>query len=1060
MMSFEEFLNSLPTDNNLKGRAFEIATKWWLENDPIWSSQLKKVWLWESFPKKTGRDTGIDLVAESLDGDFLAIQCKAYDPSSNLKKSDIDSFLSASNRKLYKGRILVTTTKSVGNNARETLGAQEKPVHIVDWVRLQESKVDWSLINNKSELVRPKKTLRSHQARALEAVSLGFKNSDKGQLIMACGTGKTLTALRISEKLKPKTTIVAVPSLTLLSQTLADWLVEREVDFKWLAVCSDETVANDPADSTKLIDYDFPVTTDIQEIRKFLESSGRKVIFTTYHSSPRLAEALRSSGSSVDLLIADEAHRLAGKTTSDFSSLVKDSDLSIKKRLFMTATPRFFSTSVKKSAESDGLEILSMDDANTFGPEFFSYDFTSAIKDGVLSDFQVVIVGVSDRDVQESVTARTLVKAGVVETDAESLALHIAISKSIKKWNLRRSISFHSRVSKARKFANDQVLINQWLPEEYRIPGTFHATTISSNMPTDRRRDLLNDLKNLKDNESLLISNARCLTEGIDVPTLDAVVFVDPKTSQVDIIQAVGRAIRLGGKSKTHVTVIIPVFIGKNNKDGAIDKSAFAKIGQVLNALRAHDEKLGEQLDQLRQELGERGVIESGIERITWDLPTNVSPSVASAIEAVAIENSTTNWDFMYGLLKRFIKREGHVLVPSDQLELGAQLGRWLGNQRGTYRSGFLSEDRISLLESIHPSWTWDPVDESWQQNYQLLKDYLRVYGTTSVPANSDFKSVALGNWVAAQRSRLRQNLLSQERKEALEALPTWKWNPVDEKWEKNFEALIAFVDQFGTTRVPIGFKSGTLALGKWISHQREDWKRGKLGVNQISRLENSGSDWSWNPSKDVWEEGFAIYKEYLEENKSARIPNNIVMNGFNLGTWVANQKIRHRQGKLSQDKVTKLEKSHSLWTWSLKDSLWDEYFNELKRYFEEYGHSDHPYKVQGKKSNLGEWIVTQRKALVKGKMTKERKALLDSINFRWVSLDPWEEGFSDLLQFVKREGHARVHWQHKENERVLGKWVSHQRAKYKAGQLSADQIERLESLTDWDWAPTLKNRS
>jgi len=1057
MMSFEEFLNSLPTDNNLKGRAFEVATKWWLENDPIWSSQLKKVWLWEKFPKKTGRDTGIDLVAETSEGDFFAVQCKAYDPSSNLKKSDIDSFLSASNRKLYKGRILVTTTKSVGINARETLGAQEKPVHIVDWVRLEESKVDWSLINTKTEPLRPKKVLRSHQARALEAVSIGFKSADKGQLIMACGTGKTLTALRISEALKPKTTIVAVPSLTLLSQTLSDWLREREVDFKWLAVCSDETVANDPADSTKLIDYDFPVTTESLEIRKFLKSSGRKVIFTTYHSSPRVAEAVGASGTTVDLLIADEAHRLAGKTTSDFSSLVKDSDLSIKKRLFMTATPRFFSTSVKKSAESDGIEILSMDDVNTFGSEFYSYDFTSAIKDGVLSDFQVVIVGVSDRDVQESVTARTLVKAGVVETDAESLALHIAISKAIKKWNLRRSISFHSRVSKARKFASDQVLINQWLPEEYRIPGTFHASTISSNIPTDRRRDLLNDLKNLQDDESLLISNARCLTEGIDVPTLDAVAFVDPKTSQVDIIQAVGRAIRLGGTTKTHGTVIIPVFIGKNNKDGAIDKSAFAKIGQVLNALRAHDEKLGEQLDQLRQELGERGIIESGVERITWDLPINVSPSVASAIEAIAIENSTANWDFMFGLLKRYLNREGHVLVPSDHLEQGAQLGRWLGNQRGTYRSGFLSQDRISLLESVHSSWTWDPVDESWQQNYELLKEYLQVHGTTSVPANADYKNVALGNWVAAQRSRLRTKLLSKERIEALEALPTWSWNPVDEKWEKNFKALESHVKQFGTTRVPIGFKTEAVALGKWVSHQREDWKKGKLTADLIRRLENSGLDWSWNPSKDVWEEGFEIYEAYLANSKSARIPNNVVVNGFNLGTWVANQKVRHRQERLSQEKVIRLENSHPSWTWSLKDSLWDEYFNELKKYFEENGHSDHPYKVQGKKSNLGDWIVTQRKALVKGKMTAERKALLDSINFRWVSLDPWEEGFSDLIQFVNREGHARVHWQHKENGRVLGKWVSHQRAKYKAGQLTAEQIKRLESLKDWDWAPTQK---
>ena len=212
-----------------------------------------------------------------------------------------------------------------------------------------------------------------------------------------------------------------------------------------------------------------------------------------------------------------------------------------------------------------------------------------------------MVIGIDDLSTKNLFDKRALVKAGVVETDSESLALHVALSKAMKKWNLRRIISFHSRVAKARKFASDQVLLNEWMPKEYAVAGKLNATTISSSMPTNKRRQILDVLKNLGEGETGLVSNARCLTEGIDVPTLDAVVFVDPKTSQVDIIQAIGRAIRLGGANKTHGTVVVPVHVpkDKSSKD-SFDASSFKKIGDVLNALRAHDEDFGEELDKLR----------------------------------------------------------------------------------------------------------------------------------------------------------------------------------------------------------------------------------------------------------------------------------------------------------------------------------------------------------------------------------------------------------------------------------------------------------------------------
>ena len=219
-----------------KGERFERLMKAYLLTDPKYAYKFKKVWLWAEFPGKNdlgGTDTGIDLVALTIEGDYWAIQCKAYDPSSSLKKADIDSFLSTSNRILYSNRILITTTKSIGANARETLATQEKPVKLVDWTRLCDSPVDWALFNSKKGATKAKpRDLRGHQRAALNKVVDGFASSDRGQLIMACGSGKTLTALRIHEALASKVTIVLVPSLTLLSQTLNDWLQDRKIEFK------------------------------------------------------------------------------------------------------------------------------------------------------------------------------------------------------------------------------------------------------------------------------------------------------------------------------------------------------------------------------------------------------------------------------------------------------------------------------------------------------------------------------------------------------------------------------------------------------------------------------------------------------------------------------------------------------------------------------------------------------------------------------------------------------------------------------------------------------------
>lgn len=1133
MLSFEKFFDSLSEDVNLKGREFEHAVKWWLRSDPVWATQLKHVWMWDEFPSKSGRDTGIDLVAEANSGELWAIQCKAYKPESSLKKADIDSFLSISNRKMYSHRLLVTTTKGIGQNARETLSAQEKPVQVVDWLRLSDSPVDWGYA--KQQEIKPTFTprvLRAHQQSALNAAVAGFDGSDRGQLIMACGSGKTLTALRINEQISKELTVVLVPSLTLLSQTLNDWLKDRVRPFAWLAVCSDDSVTNDPQDNSRLIDFDFPATTDQSEILAFLKSTKPKVIFSTYHSSPTLLAAILKSKQSVDLLICDEAHRLAGKTGRDFGSFL-DEQAPVSNRLFMTATPRVYSPQIKKLLESSDMQVLSMDDRKVFGPVFFNYSFAQAIRDKILTDYRVLIVGISSAEVSEMVDKRALVTAGAIETDSESLALHVALAKAMKEWNLRRVISFHSRVSKARKFGSDQALVNQWMPQGSVLSGDFTSTTISSSMPTDKRRSILDALKNIDETKSCLVTNARCLTEGIDVPTLDAVVFVDPKSSQVDIIQAVGRAIRLGGAGKTHGTIVVPIFIPQGKKELAnFDATSYKKIGDVLNALRAHDQEFGEEIDELRGQLGRRGSIERMPEKLVWDLPENVSSDFSEHIQAEAIELASSNWEFMFGLMQRYVDESGDARpsakveymgyqlgnwvtkqrgiyrsgdMPLNRIEkfesLGSswtwdpiaddyearilelkqyvnqygssrvstksgphqQLGRWIGKIRADYKSGLLSSEEIQVFESIAPDWTWDAKEQDWDTKLKLLIEFQKREGHTSVPATHIEEDEYLGLWVFAQRDyfagKRPRGGMSEARIAKLEAIPTWSWNPSEDDFESKFEYLTRYIAEKASSRVPIGYVIDGFPLGKWVSHRREDFKKGKLDQSQIRKFESSSPDWTWSPYLDAWDEAFEFLSDFVAREKTSRIPNVLVYKGFKLGAWVANQKSKYKQGRLTPEQISRLENVDPSWTWDLMETVWQEFFEELKEFIRINGHANVPYKVNGVKSKLGEWVAGQRKFFAKGKMSATRKDLLDSIGVRWEPLDPWEEGYSDLLQYVAREGHSRVHWKHVENGRVLGKWVSHQRAKFKNGELSHEQIQRLEALPGWDWAPLLGSK-
>ena len=629
-----------------KGTYFEELICTYLRNEATYRDLYDKVWTYPSWAKEQGldgRDTGIDLVARTQGtGEYHAIQCKLYAEDYRVQKKDIDSFFTASGKAPFSHRIIVTTTNNWSEHAEDALQGQQPPVSKIDLQALEDSQIDWAKYQpNQAVALKAKKQLREHQQSALNAVAAGLKDAQRGKLIMACGTGKTFTSLKIAERLagKGKRVLFLVPSLSLLSQSLTEWTQESETPLHSFAVCSDSDVgkkrkAEDDAVQVFTHELRYPATTKADrlaaEMLKRHDAEHMSVVFSTYHSIDVISRAQHEYDlAAFDLVICDEAHRTTGATfgEDDESTFVRihDADyIRATKRLYMTATPRIYGDSAKVKAESGEVTLCSMDDEALYGKELFVINFSEAVQRGLLTDYKVLVL-----TVEESVINRRLqelLKDEDNQLKVDDAAKIVGCWKALAKQGLaeqllgddqpmKRAVAFCQVISPNYKGTKHKVSsINiasmfQSVVEAYQESEEIdeaarlicEAEHVDGGMNASQKEAKLTWLKDEPPaNTCRILSNVRCLSEGVDVPALDAVLFLTPRNSQVDVVQSVGRVMRNApGKKRGYVVLPVVIPAGMEPHEALNDNQTYKVVWQVLQALRSHDDSFDAMINKL-----------------------------------------------------------------------------------------------------------------------------------------------------------------------------------------------------------------------------------------------------------------------------------------------------------------------------------------------------------------------------------------------------------------------------------------------------------------------------
>ncbi|WP_455460389.1 DEAD/DEAH box helicase [Streptococcus salivarius] len=637
-MSFDSLvqqINELAETQRDRGTYFEYLARAYFQNEPTYQNEFKNIWMLADVPEEYGipkTDIGVDLVAETFTGELVAIQAKFYDRA--IQKSNIDSFLGELGKDYYKSGIIVASTDKWGKNAEKALSDRSDVIRI-GLSDLRNSRIDWdkfSFERPDEVTVKAKKKPRYYQKEVIEKALAYFKENDRGQLIMAPGTGKTFTSLKVAEAMAKESdkeqyvVLYLVPSIQLLTQTLRGWNNDTDMTMSSMAVTSDRnasrsSVKQDESNiQIKASDIGYPATTSPEKVlNNYRELMGKPkkellVVFGTYQSIDVLGKAQKEGFPEFDLIIADEAHRTTGakalgEEDSSFTKVHSNSNIKGYKRLYQTATPKLYGTEARKKAESNSILISSMDDENLYGKVFYRLGFGDAISHDILTDYKLMVLAVDETVVQKDMQKSL--------SDPENGLNIDDIGRIIGVWNgmikresftdkvsgepMKRAIAFSRTIKDSQRLSEQfENVVNDYLDSDKGY--SVNVRHVDGSMNALQKNEALDWLASddIPEDSARILSNVRFLTEGIDVPNLDAIVFLSPRKSQVDIVQAVGRIIRKS-EGKEYGYIILPIVVPAGETPETIldNNKSYDVVWQVLNALRSVDERFEATVNKL-----------------------------------------------------------------------------------------------------------------------------------------------------------------------------------------------------------------------------------------------------------------------------------------------------------------------------------------------------------------------------------------------------------------------------------------------------------------------------
>ncbi|MFI1408774.1 Helicase associated domain protein [Streptomyces sp. NPDC020707] len=740
---------------------------------------------------------------------------------------------------------------------------------------------------------------RPHQAEALRAI----RETTEGRalVVMACGTGKSLVARETASARTARTVLVTVPTLALAEQIYQGWASRFPDGLDSLIVCSDSAVGGAAA----------PVTVEPGRIADFLaprQSTRMRLLISTYHSVVRIAEAYTLHAlPPLDLVVLDEAHHTAGRAGKSYSAVLDNARIPAVFRLSLTATSRIHEG-------SDGTtDIVSMDDEKLYGECVYELSFGSAIRRKLLADYEVAIVLVSDQDVHATLLAQDGgSRASSRSSDVATVAAQIALSQAMHEHDLRQVIAFHSRVARSKAFSATLGRIGE-TSAKVRITSLH----MDGRTPAATRNSQLEMLANPALGQRVVLNNVRTLTEGVDVSSIDGICLVDPKSSQTDIMQAVGRALRLHPDHDRPALILLPVYVAPGESPQAVlEASSFRHVWRVLAMLRDQDERMDAALTTARRCLSSDVVEHAGIARAV--LPemvkiygsTNIDANFVAALGVHVLENTTEDWYHFYGLLERYAATHGHTAVPTST-DSGT-LESWAARQRGLYVVGKLLPKRAALLEA-QPGWTWRLAEFKRGLGRSELERFVAERGHARVPRGYTVPDTGyrLDNFVTLARNRHKAGQMDTEEIAYYEALPGWMWHAHDAKFEAFLQYLDAFITEHEHARVPQAYKvekNGiSFALGHTVTRKRTEYRKGILSEAHVKALEER-PEWIWDGIAAQWEASFDVLAAWAVEHGDIKVPLDRSINGIGIYRWLLQQKKLIREGKQPEGRRRRLE--------------------------------------------------------------------------------------------------------------------------------------------------------